>query len=140
MRWLSLAFVAFFCLGLCCDEHNGPDGKPPDEGAQPSDNAEPAGPPQVVDTQYVRLTPGLERLFAWTSTGPGTITASISWTGSATLTLYIAKGGVWETDSGPSPLEVSGHAAGAGEEWTIGMQNPSATNATVSYTLTFLPD
>jgi hypothetical protein len=140
MRWLTLAFAAFFCLGLCCDEHNGPDGQPPDGDNGPDGNGEPAGPPEVIDTQYVRLPVDQERQFTWTSTGAGTLTAGVSWQGTATLTVYLAKGGVVATESGSSPLDVSAHVGGAGEVWTIGMQNPSSTGATASYTLTFQPD
>jgi len=140
MRWIALACTAFFCLGLCCDEHNGPDGVPPDPVDGPDGEAEPVGTPEVVDTQYVRLPVGQERAFTWTSTGAGTLTAEISWQGAATLTLTLSKGSTVVVDNGASPLAVSAHVGGAGEVWTVEMQNNSANSATVAYTLTFLPD
>ena len=56
------------------------------------------------------------------------------------MSLYLDKGGIVAQQTGGTPLQVSAHAGGAGEVWTIGIQNNSMSGATASYTLTFLPD
>jgi hypothetical protein len=146
MRWISLVLAGFFCIGCCVFDGCNDDDTPPPGQLPPGDSTPAPTPsgtpstPQVIETQYVRLSPEQLREFTWTSTGAGTITASISWPSAATLSLYLDKGGIVAQQTGASPLQVSAHAGGAGEVWTIGMQNNSATSATVSYTLTFLPD
>lgn len=148
MRWIALVLAACFFLGCCffqgCDgdtpetPENGVNGDHPTNGT--NGGPEPAGTPQVIETRYVRLLPHQDEEFSWTSTGPGLLTASLSWQGAAELTLYLDKGGKVAQQQGPSPLSVSAQVGGAGEAWTIGMYNASSTSATASYTLTFLPD
>jgi hypothetical protein len=146
MRWVALVLVGIFGIGCCVFDGCNDDDTPELEELPPGES-EPTPTPssapttaQVIDTQYVRLSAEQLREFTWTSTGAGTLTASISWTGGANLSLYLAKGGIVAQQTGGTPLQVSAHAGGAGEVWTIGIQNNSLTSASVSYTLTFLPD
>jgi hypothetical protein len=142
-RWLVLGLVLCSCVGgLCfCNDDDGPEpltpGEPQDGSAEPGSTP---GPIVELDSRYVRLTPGALQTFNWTSTGPGQLTASISWTSAASLTLYLDRGGIVAQQSGSSPLQVSAHADAAGEAWTIGMRNDSGVSATVAYTLTFQSD
>jgi hypothetical protein len=143
MRWLALGLVLCFGVGgLCfCNDNNTPEpltpGGPQDGSIEPGPTP---GPIVEIDSGYVRLPAGQLRTFTWTSTGAGNLAASISWTGAASLTLYLDKGGIVAQQSGSSPLQVSAHAGAAGEVWTIGIHNDSAVTATAAYTLTFQSD
>jgi len=144
MRWVALAMTLLFCMSCALCDNN--DGTTPENGNTPNgtngtNGTTPTpGTPEVIDTQYVRLPAGQERLFTWTSTGHGLLSASISWPGAATLTLYLDKGGIVAQKTGASPLQVSAQVGAAGELWTIGIRNDSATTATASYTLSFTPN
>ena len=149
MRWIALGLALCFCVGgLCfCDSGGEPEPEPEPErltpGVPENGSAEPSpmpGPIVEIDRGYMRLFPGQLRTLNWTSTGAGQFTATISWTGAASLTLYLDRGGIVAQQSGSSPLQVSAHADGAGEAWTIGMRNDSAVTATAAYTLTFQSD
>jgi hypothetical protein len=140
MRWVALVFVTCFCLGLCCDEPNKPSIQPTDGENATSDDGEPTGTPEVVDSGYLRVPRQQQTTLTWTSTGPGLLTASISWSGAASFTLSLEKGSPVAQKSGASPLQVSASVGGAGEVWTIRISNTSTTAAGVNYTLTFLAD
>jgi len=145
MRWIALGLALCFCVGgLCfCNSDDEPEPERPETQLDGDDSAEPSptpGPIVEIDSGYMRLFPGQLRTLNWTSTGAGQFTATISWTGAASLTLYLDRGGIVAQQSGSSPLQVSAHADGAGEAWTIGMRNDSAVTATAAYTLTFQSD
>jgi hypothetical protein len=140
MRWLALGLVLCFCMSCCfCDDDGEEPGPDDTSDGGPTPTPMP-GPSQVIDSGYVRVSAGQLQTLTWTSTGPGDLTADISWTGAAIMTLYLDKGGIVAQQSGSSPLQVTAHAAAAGELWTIGIHNDSALTGTVAYTLTFQSD
>ena len=150
MRWIVLALVLLFCMSCRYFDCNGDD-TPEEEngtritttienGDQPSsDPRDEPGEPEVIHSTYVRLERGGHREFSWTSTGPGTLTASGSWPMGGTATISLAKGATVAQKSGASPLQVSATVGAAGQVWTVAITNNSGSSITVAYMLVFTP-